>query len=286
MFPPYLAVTWPPARYVVTDTAVRFEGWADPTSTVTASGRYPVPVASDGSWSMVLMLSPGGNTASFLAEDAAGNRTEVRHPVSLHARADAPATPIPDVAGASTLRGDVDGDGSPDNVSVYRVGESWFLGVELAYGWTTMLDITAETIAWSDPALPYRIVDVGDPVILVTHGGTLVGTTVGAYGLSDCGLELLRDVDRGDPLRLFNSVSLGNSERFVCEPGGLVQTSLNRRPDGGGFVLDESRATYVPGAPGFEVWVRPPEVIGDGIPDTDPEFDRLWNATLERFPQC
>jgi hypothetical protein len=47
---------------------------------VTAAGRYDVDVDAAVAWAIVLMLDPGGNMASFVATDPAGNATEVRVP--------------------------------------------------------------------------------------------------------------------------------------------------------------------------------------------------------------
>lgn len=286
--PPELTVTDPAAAGIVTERAYRFRGATEPGATVTAAGRYQVDVAADGTWAIVLMLNPGGNVATFVAADAEGNQTEVRHAVILHECADEPSIAIPSAsADLSTATGDLDGDGAADTASVYRSAGSWFVGVELAYGWSTAIDITEQTTDWLEPASVHRIVDIGDPVILVIHGGTLIGFTAGPYGFSDCTLDPLRDVERGEILRLFHGVSLGGPQRFVCRADGFTQATLARRdPAEGGFVLERHDARYLVGQRAFEVSVHPLEVIGAGIPDSDPRFEELWSEALADFPQC
>jgi hypothetical protein len=80
--PPVLIVTYPASGQTLSHRLVEFEGSTEPGCTVLAAGRYPVHVASDGSWAVVLVLNPGGNVAVFEAMDAAGNRTEARVPVN------------------------------------------------------------------------------------------------------------------------------------------------------------------------------------------------------------
>jgi hypothetical protein len=80
--PPVLIVTYPASGQTLSHRLVEFEGSTEPGCTVLAAGRYPVDVASDGSWAVVLVLNPGGNVAVFEAMDAAGNRTEARVPVN------------------------------------------------------------------------------------------------------------------------------------------------------------------------------------------------------------
>ncbi len=70
--PPLLEVTSPAAGARVDTSAVRFGGLTEPGATV-AAGKYAADVAADGSWSIVLVLNPGGNIARFSAFDAAGN---------------------------------------------------------------------------------------------------------------------------------------------------------------------------------------------------------------------
>jgi len=78
--------TEPPALRVVSPVdgdhreseKVTFAGTTEPGARVTASGKFAAKVASDGSWSIDLMLAPGANGVVFASEDDAGNTTEVR----------------------------------------------------------------------------------------------------------------------------------------------------------------------------------------------------------------
>ena len=70
--PPALAITHPENGATVTDKSMQFEGTTEP-GAVVAAGPYLAEVGEDGRWSIVLLLNPGGNLASFTATDAAGN---------------------------------------------------------------------------------------------------------------------------------------------------------------------------------------------------------------------
>jgi hypothetical protein len=79
--PPFLEVTWPTPETPVDERVIRFEGRTEPGASVMAAGRYDAEVSPSGDWSIVLVLNPGGNVATFTATDAAGNTTEVRQAV-------------------------------------------------------------------------------------------------------------------------------------------------------------------------------------------------------------
>jgi hypothetical protein len=80
--PPALDVTDPAPGARVGSARYRFAGTTEPGAAVTAAGLYPVAVDVNGAWSIVLVLRPGGNVATFEAADPAGNTT-VRH-VQVH----------------------------------------------------------------------------------------------------------------------------------------------------------------------------------------------------------
>jgi hypothetical protein len=73
--PPPLNITFPENGASVTDKTIRFEGVTEPGAVVSA-GPYTADVDAQGYWSIVLILNPGGNLASFTATDAAGNAAE------------------------------------------------------------------------------------------------------------------------------------------------------------------------------------------------------------------
>lgn len=72
---PALTVTFPENGAKVTTETLRFEGTTEPGAVVSA-GPYLADVDDDGRWSIVLLLNPGGNLASFTATDPAGNAAE------------------------------------------------------------------------------------------------------------------------------------------------------------------------------------------------------------------
>jgi hypothetical protein len=73
--PPDLVITAPADGDRLKETAVAFVGMTEPGATVMA-GPYEATVKEDGTWSIVLILSEGGNKASFTATDEAGNSSE------------------------------------------------------------------------------------------------------------------------------------------------------------------------------------------------------------------
>jgi hypothetical protein len=75
--PPYLEVTSPEDGAVFETKVIRFEGVTEPGASVTA-GPYEADVAADGTWGIALVLSAGGNGATFTATDAAGNTATAR----------------------------------------------------------------------------------------------------------------------------------------------------------------------------------------------------------------
>jgi hypothetical protein len=70
--PPALAILHPVDGQVFEKKEVVFEGTTEPGARVFA-GKYEADVKDDGSWRIVLYLSPGDNRATFKAMDAAGN---------------------------------------------------------------------------------------------------------------------------------------------------------------------------------------------------------------------
>jgi hypothetical protein len=72
--PPQLVVLEPADGAEMAEKVVTFRGETEPGATVTA-GAYAAEVDGAGHWSIVLVLSPGANKASFTAVDAAGNST-------------------------------------------------------------------------------------------------------------------------------------------------------------------------------------------------------------------
>jgi hypothetical protein len=73
--PPDLIITSPDDGATVSTRELKFEGEVEPGATVKAAG-YWADVTDDGYWSIVLILEPGGNLATFRAYDAAGNVSE------------------------------------------------------------------------------------------------------------------------------------------------------------------------------------------------------------------
>jgi hypothetical protein len=76
--PPELVITAPHPGETVTTRTYRFAGTTDPGCTVTAASRYAADVDDDGNWSIILVLNPGGNLATFTATDPAGNTTTAK----------------------------------------------------------------------------------------------------------------------------------------------------------------------------------------------------------------
>lgn len=75
--PPFITITSPEDGAVFEEKVIRFEGETEPGARVTA-GPYEAAVTSEGGWSITLVLSPGGNGATFTATDQAGNSSTAR----------------------------------------------------------------------------------------------------------------------------------------------------------------------------------------------------------------
>lgn len=72
---PILTITSPADGAEVDDEFVVFRGITEPGATVYA-GDWKAEVNAEGGWAIKLRLNPGRNLASFVAKDAAGNRSE------------------------------------------------------------------------------------------------------------------------------------------------------------------------------------------------------------------
>ena len=206
----------------MTERSYRFAGFTEPGATLTAAGRYPVEVAADGSWEIVLVLNPGGNVARFVAEDAAGNQTEINLPVWRYACADKPTTTISSGAtNTSTITADIDADGLPDTLTVYRAGSQWHVHAALGYEYETDVAITPPT-----PVTPQMraasMVDLGFAALAVDVGEAAAGRAYGFVAFQDCSLVPVVDGSGQLPVIWVGS-SAAHIDLFVCEPGLITQ---------------------------------------------------------------
>ena len=83
--PPDLIITFPENGQHFEESRIAFEGKTEPGARVFA-GEYEADVNDDGQWRIILILSPGGNLATFKAIDEAGNKSTA----SVKAYYDAP----------------------------------------------------------------------------------------------------------------------------------------------------------------------------------------------------
>ncbi len=87
--PPELVILYPEDGAHFTDTHLAFEGEVEPGSKVFAAG-YEADVTDDGHWRIVLILSSGGNLATFTALDETGNEAQASVKVYLDKTEEAP----------------------------------------------------------------------------------------------------------------------------------------------------------------------------------------------------
>lgn len=73
--PPMIQILEPADGARFTESRLAFSGVTEPGATV-AFGPFEADVDDDGNWSIVLILSEGGNRATAVATDAAGNTSE------------------------------------------------------------------------------------------------------------------------------------------------------------------------------------------------------------------
>jgi len=81
--PPILEVLSPADGEHFDRNVVTFSGRTEPGAVVIASGKFAASISADGSWSVDLVLAPGGNGVVVTSEDGAGNVAEVRLTVYL-----------------------------------------------------------------------------------------------------------------------------------------------------------------------------------------------------------
>jgi hypothetical protein len=262
---PELLVLDPEADGVVTIAQYRFSGTTEPGVSLVAAGTYPVGVSDDGAWSIVLVLNRGSNIATFEATDAAGNSTQVRHVVYFNECAADPPRPIPeDPNEATTIKGDIDGDGEIDELTTYKAGGRWHLGVVLAYGWETHSDITELTEPYGNEFVEVnRLVDLGDSLVLARIGPNLVGASLGFFGLDRCRLTPILD-ENGDVPVLWDGVG-GQHAVLTCDSGGVTQVVISRDLNKNYKVtLRQDRYAYTPGTFRWDHLRLPDETLGFG----------------------
>jgi hypothetical protein len=262
---------------VVTTGAYRFAGTTEPGASVVAAGRYPAEVGADGSWEIVLMLNPGSNVATLVAEDAAGNATEVRVVVYLHACAETPQVAMAAGAtAAAAMSGDLDGDGVADTVTSYLADSQWRLHVELAYGWETEVDITPFVI--QPPPSPRRIVDVGLPVVVLERNvGVGVGAAYGFVAFSGCELRPVLG-EEGSMPDIWIGGGPFHGDFFRCERARVTQVVISRSEHS--INVTETRYPFSVAAARFGA----PTIVEEEIPapPTDGSADTAFEEELAR----
>lgn len=80
--PPELVILYPEDGAHFTEKTLAFEGEVEPGAQVFA-GDYQADVTDDGHWTIVLLLSDGGNLATITAVDEAGNESHAQVKVYL-----------------------------------------------------------------------------------------------------------------------------------------------------------------------------------------------------------
>lgn len=221
--PPELTVIDPEPNAVVFQSVYTFRGTTEPGAAVVAAGRYAADVADDGSWSVVLVLTEGGNLAVFVATDSAGNEERVSLQVAYHPQfegdcGDLPRDVIPD--GVSDLDagfGDVDGDGRQDTITVYNIDGVGYLHFALGYGWSVQ-----SRLARATPGGVERVVDMGGPVVLLRLDESSDGSAYGLYALHGCEIVAVPEPDGSVPT-LFRGFRDSDAGWFSCSPDGVTQ---------------------------------------------------------------
>jgi hypothetical protein len=269
----------------VTESRYRFAGTTEPGASVMAAGRYPVEVDAGGNWSIVLILNPGGNVATFVATDPAGNTSEVRVPLYLQACLGAPEIAMPGaMSNAATLTADLDGDGNADTITTYLAQDRWRLHLQLAYGWETDTDITRyvidpDLVTHATPPSPIRTVNLGLPTVLVELGGNLVGYSYGFVALTGCTLQPVLGPDQDMPV-IWEGIGIAHSEFFRCEPGAVTQVQMGRNETWIG--ITETRYLFSTGSARFgSPTVTDEKVKAPPIP-TDGSADAAWTDEVAR----
>jgi hypothetical protein len=146
---------------------------------------------------------------------------------------------------------DVNGDGSADTVTGYRLAGAWYLHVALAGGWGTVLRVDTITPASAPAASPAAVVPLAGHRLLVADlGGVLPGTVYGFFEFRDCAIVAVT-LPSGDLPATYIGGGLHHSEWFTCSSGEVVQVVATREDDPEFGALSAYTYRYDPITGGF-----------------------------------
>lgn len=140
--------------------------------------------------------------------------------------------------------GDVDGDGADDTVTVYREVGSWWLNVQLDYGWSTEIPVTGMVARAVDVAN----FGVGEEVIIAQIDSGASAEIFGLFAFQGCDIIQLIDGNTGFDTAFPVGGTVTHLDGFSCNPDGITVRSAAVDPgDPALWEYTETTYVYVPG---------------------------------------
>jgi hypothetical protein len=138
----------------------------------------------------------------------------------------------------------VDGDGVDDEVTVYREVGSWWLNVELDYGWSTEIPI----IGMVARAVDVVNFGVGEEVIIAQTDSGASAEIFGFFAFQGCDIVHLVDGNTGFEAAFPVGGSVTHLDGFRCTSDGITTTSaMNDLGNPTNWEYTETDYAYVPG---------------------------------------
>lgn len=216
-------------------------------TTAAITTTTPETTAPDTSSSTITTVA---TTTAAPTTTAAATTTAA--PTTTTTTTTAPAGPcsgLPTAGGAAATDqtvawGDVDGDGSDDEIVVYQAAGTWWLNVGLAYGWATEIPL---------PGMFAKAVDVvnlgvdEEVVIAQTDAGASV-EIFGIFAFQNCSIVHIIDGTTGFETAFPVGGGVTHLDGFTCTADGIKVTSaLNDLDHPELWEYTETDYLYVPG---------------------------------------
>jgi hypothetical protein len=145
----------------------------------------------------------------------------------------------------------MDGDGNLDAVTVFLDGGTWYVFVELSYGYGTRA-VVAPSGGFGPQATSVMNVGVPAELALVNTDFGLVGPVFGVWFLDECSLEQAT-LDGVAPFQPYKGIGLLHSEGFTCTPNGIALVNAAQPgADEDVWRVDETSLLWVPGLGDFQ----------------------------------
>jgi hypothetical protein len=218
---------------------------AQSSTTSTTTAPPATTTTSSSSTTATTTTIPPTTTTTPPTTTTTSTTTTTTTTVPAGACAGLPSTPVSAGATDQTAAfGDVDGDGADDEMVVYRAAGSWWLNVELDYGWSTEIPLTGMV------ARAVEIVDLGvseQVMIAQTDAGASV-EIYGFFALQSCGVVHVTDGNTGLESAFPIGGTVTHLDGLTCTADGIRTTSAANDPnDATLWEYTETTYLYAPG---------------------------------------